>query len=78
MSVPDEAVEAAARVQYEAELGINWSGQPSPLKRGYLDDARRMLEAAAPLIAAQAWDEGWKAGAEWMEPTGPNPYRSGS
>jgi hypothetical protein len=52
MNISDEAVEAAAKCHYEAELYVNWDDVRPSVKRGYLDDARRMLEAAAPHMLA--------------------------
>jgi len=79
MTVPDEAVEAAARA-YQSEVSYtgapNWDDLTEGRQLLRVEWMRTALTAAAPFIAAQAWDEGWKAGAEWMEPTGPNPYRS--
>lgn len=42
--------------------------------------ARAALEAAFPIIAAEAWDEGRESGAAeyWDDHTPPNPYRSES
>ena len=82
--VPEEAVEAAARAQYEARYGDGrWPFCPFP--DIWRDSARKGLEAAAPFIAAKAWDEGYNAGkrvmVELMSPTHsatekPNPYRA--
>lgn len=74
MTVPDEAVEAAAR----AFRDTHYMG----------DSLMAALEAAAPIIAAQAWDEGEEAGIHnyrhaflihQVEPREriANPYRSG-
>ena len=60
--IPDVAVEAAAKCTYEREMGVNWDGLQSSVKRGYLEDARAALEAAAPHMLAEAWDEGHAAG----------------
>jgi len=65
--IPDAAVEAAARCHYEAELGVNWDGVRPSVKRGYLDDARRMLEAAAPHMHRAAWNEGFTAARAMQE-----------
>ena len=67
MKIPDQAVEAA-RAAY-------WS---YPMKRAInnSDEAfRAALEAAAPHLMAQAWDEGKGIGQSggWNKP---NPYRS--
>jgi hypothetical protein len=74
--IPDEAVEAAY-----AHLG------PDDTGFRYVNKARLrgLLEAAAPFIAAQAWDEGFKQGGpmhdENMDDPDAhtrNPYRSGT
>jgi len=77
MSVSDEAVEAAARAIARYETGTQ-----SPIPNDTdIAHARTALEAAAPFIAAQAWDEGWDAMADFdhrqagQYPS--NPYRSG-
>lgn len=49
MSIPNEAVEAASRA-VPAGASIDQ------------DDLRNILEAAAPVLMAQAWDEGRSAG----------------
>lgn len=77
---PDEAVEAAARV-LATQAGIisgSWEW--------FRGEARAALAAAAPFIAAQAWDEGMRAGKSramrhMSDEPGlslniPNPYRS--
>lgn len=61
MTVPDEAVEAAAGKVLET------------LDRGFTayQIAYAALDAAAPFIAAQAWDECNATDTPWV-----NPYRS--
>lgn len=54
MSVPDEAVEAAAKVLWEKEHYIPWASVAQPTKASIMLDTLAMLEAAAPFIAAQA------------------------
>jgi hypothetical protein len=89
--VPEEAVEAAANAISECS-GMRFDGFWSrvedlePEDREYaLTEARAALEAAAPFIAAKAWDEGYSAGkrvmVEVMSPTHfatekPNPHRA--
>jgi len=49
------------------------------VQRQSLEDAQRALEAAAPHMLAEAWDEGAQAQAAAYgmdKDTGPNPYRS--
>jgi hypothetical protein len=66
--ISDEAVEAAARawVQRHAQPG-SWTVE---------ENLRAALAAAAPFIAAQAWDEGWRSGI--FRDGNTNPYRSGT
>lgn len=89
MNIPDEAVEAAG----DALLGAMGRGPHSPRVDIYSDSdvdiegrfdmqaaVMSALEAAAPFIAAQAWDEGATNGLSWDEALGeefkaPNPYR---
>jgi hypothetical protein len=85
MTVPDEAVEAAAqRVWWEFE-GRPWLHATDEMKDPYLYQVRLALTAAAPFIAAQAWDEGFKQGGpmhdvNYDDPDAHtrNPYRSGT
>ena len=74
--IPDEAVEAAA----ELIATVDYPGY-----RPDLEFAREVLEAAAPHMLAQAWDEGFSAGEDvgnWYaapvtkQPVHTNPYRS--
>lgn len=58
MTVSDEAVEAAAKAFYgDAYEDIFQADKEFPQAQ-----MRKALTAAAPFIAAQAWDEGEKAG----------------
>lgn len=74
MTVPDEAVEAAARAMLDA-MYDDKTLKVDDEDRGI---ARATLEAAAPLIAAQAWDEGSWVAQSWKLPREQNPYRSGT
>lgn len=70
MTVPDEAVEAAARAFYsDAYEDIFQADKEFPQAQ-----MREAIAAAAPFIAAQAWDEGWDAA--YGETGERNPYRS--
>lgn len=67
VTIPDEAVEAAARAMVGASK--NWSLEewdapfiPERYKDRYRTQARAALEAAAPHLMGQAWDEGEGAG----------------
>jgi len=65
--IPDEAVEAAAEaIDYALQTGM-----------GVGDMARDALEAAAPHLLAQGWDEGYKAGLFDKEyyAHNPNPHK---
>jgi hypothetical protein len=84
MTVPDEAVEAAARGlathKWPTAIGV-WESFGQGMKDDFRDQARAALAAAAPFIAAQAWDEG--ADSEFQRSVmkrqaTPNPYRSGA
>jgi len=92
MTVPDEAVEAAAKALAIVAWG-EWEYVPTALRGRMRRDARITLEAAAPFIAAQALanaisyaDDQAMAGAyfpDWqncadMMRAIPNPYRSGT
>ena len=61
MDISDEAVEAAARA-----LDPDTMGSAGPLAEKFKEqaraEARAALEAAAPYMAAQVWDEGAVAG----------------
>jgi len=91
--ISDEAVEAAARSEYELEflaLEGAWGEATEGVRALFMRSASAALTAAAPFIAAQAWDEGAKSnreyeleyrarfdyGDELPEPPD-NPYRSG-
>ena len=56
MSVPDEAVEAAAKAMYEqtdpAHWETPWEDVPKAWKKGQLAAARAVLEAATPWLQA--------------------------
>lgn len=61
--IPNEAVEAAYDVAQHLMITTA--------------EIELILTAAAPFIAAQAWDEGWDAGAGWPQDDR-NPYRIGT
>ena len=77
MNISKEAIEAAA------EAAINEAdkmGVTDVSDAGVAHIARAALEAAAPLLMAQAWDEGRAHGATWPYghrglATDDNPYR---
>ena len=77
MTVSDEAVEAAVDALVMTRMGDYNIEMPEFRKA-----AREVLEAAAPFIAAQAWDEGWNAFARYdsdqRQSYPDNPYRSGT
>lgn len=79
--IPDEAVEAAAEAinmfaaKYVGVLDPVPLNDMSWLDREHaLGEARAALEAAAPYLRADAWDEGFE-GAQGVYPQS-NPYRS--
>ena len=59
--IPDEAVEAAARVLCGVTADM-WKDQPTRIKDKYRWEAIAALEAAAPHLMAAAWDEGLEVG----------------
>jgi len=83
--IPEAAVEAAAEAIYERRFGPKgWDGLPDKPRKQYADDARSILEAAAPYLMEQAWDECERAEyvitlnadeAAW-EAVKANPYRT--
>ena len=97
MKISDAAVEAAARASWERSNSDPWiSGDHDDIRwhdrREYIEDARATLEAAAPHLMAQAWQEGHTTGdgdafvtlearesgrpEECADVVTPNPYRS--
>lgn len=90
MNISKEAIEAAARAVYGLDPWEDGSSVSAPPfawaalgaddRRNYYPAARAILEAAAPLLMAQAWDEGRAHGAMWPYgyrglATDDNPYR---
>lgn len=79
MNISDEAVEAAAKAAYEnvrPKMGFpsGFDGAPEPMQETYRGIARAGLEAAAPHLMAEAWEQGRVTGSESIRQ--PNPYRS--
>lgn len=61
MQISDEAVEAAAKVLYADKIS-NHAGDNAPQIIDACEKvARKVLEAAAPHIAAEAWEAGMAA-----------------
>jgi len=84
--IPEEAVEAAARAILAAGNHVGgWDNLPTFMQDQLVRDARAALEAAAPHMLEEAWEEGYDAGkdwgdkaAKWFAPDEPeNPYRAG-
>jgi len=78
MNIPDEAVEAAANELHDREgYSISLADSPKYRKDYYRALATEVLEAAAPYMLAQAWDEGREAD-DFEVSIGfdANPYRS--
>jgi len=82
MNISDEVVEAAARAGYKvavfADETASWDDLSEDQCQVWIDDARHILEAVAPHLMAQAWDEG--ADAEFQRSVmkrqrDANPYR---
>lgn len=62
MNISDEAVEAAARAYFENEdWRLSWDFVKEPNRSAIRADQRAALEAAAPLLKEQAWNEGCAA-----------------
>ena len=87
MTVSDEAVEAAARIYNHVSTGADdWDdhGRWTPEDREIrLGEMRAALTAAAPFIAAQAWDAAvasleYPDGSKVEVAANHNPYRSGT
>lgn len=81
--ISDEVLEAAAAANYEARTGKKWSVASTVWKALERSWMLRSLEAAAPHMLADAWDEGEQSGAmnhaaeEYPEAKDiTNPYRS--
>lgn len=57
--IPEAAVEAAAKWMHDNDCrSALHSGFPADFEcYDWMDEARELLEAAAPFIAAQAWDK---------------------
>ena len=66
MNISDEAVEAAAKALYERKFGPEgWDGLPDKPRKQYADDARFILEAAAPHLTPVATPIA-RARKEWL------------
>ena len=61
-AIPDEAVEAAAKAIFGDPTGETWALQLPEVQERSREDARLALEAAAPLLTAAAWDDGYGHG----------------
>lgn len=48
--IPAEAVEAAAKAQWDREMNAPWSSAADGFKAPFLRDARAALESAAPYM----------------------------
>ena len=86
--ISDEAVEAAAKAAAKDDAEPNWYLETERFRDAWRIRMRAALAAAAPFIAAQAWDEAADATIDyaWLltnsqdsDPAKPvNPYRSGT
>lgn len=77
--ISDEAVEAAAVAVFtQAYEPADWDLVVKQIKARYIRDARIALEAAAPYMLAEAWEEGRQAEEDTppLHRAEPNPYRS--
>lgn len=76
--IPAQAVDAAAKVVYELDYGpTGWDGLPDRPRTKYMDDAKAILEAAAPYMLAEARNEGRDTEVDRgrFSDLAPNPYR---
>ena len=91
--IPAEAVEAAAKAAYEfqySSLEGMWEFANPRVQGDFRNELRAALEAAAPYMLAEAFDQGQKSGTrhavrlvaaakigrpELPGPISPNPYR---
>ena len=81
MTVPDEAVEAAATWLHDQDCpSALHAGRPADFPcYAWMEEAKELLEILAPFVAAQAWDEGRQDGhleAQSGYENAMNPYRS--
>lgn len=72
--ITDEMVEAAAGSLRDVLLCTTDRTNRPPMSTGFRESMRAALEAAAPLIAAQAWDEGYAEGGRGRMWDSINPY----
>jgi hypothetical protein len=76
MNISDEAVIAAAKVLYADKIS-NHAGDNAPQIIAACEAvARKVLEASAPHMLAEAWVEGHGSGRTDPYCLDPNPYRS--
>jgi flagellar biosynthesis/type III secretory pathway protein FliH len=73
--IPEAAVEAAARSLNDAFPQM-WEKMPEWAREEERKTARAALEAAAPYMLAEAWDDGHSAGVDHADGLdgGSNPY----
>jgi hypothetical protein len=58
MSISNEAIEAGARILIEdGQFGVPWEDASDDDRTEAVERVRVILEAAAPLMLAKAWDE---------------------
>ena len=86
--IPDEAVEAAAKAAYEVQP-VELFGEEGPVtweqlgesilgrarKHHEFERAKQALEALAPNLLVQVWDEGYTTGNAHNGRRDANPYR---
>ena len=58
MIIPDDVIAAAAQAWWWESEGMPWVHATEAMREPYLLKAQAALEAALPIVAAQAWDEG--------------------
>lgn len=60
MNIPEEAIDAAAKALHDKDCGFNDWEYIHPGQWPYRDRALQALEAAAPYLMAEAWEQGWE------------------
>lgn len=75
--IPDEAVEAAVKANLERSEGYLWGNTTEDSRAKWREYVRPMLEAAAPYMLAEAWEDGGRAATGTYDTGYPirNPYR---
>lgn len=83
MNISDEAVEVAAKALFEVSVHAPdyWDDLDPVSRESWGEDAKKILEAAAPHMLAEVWEAGCRKGLSvnpgWeKQALASNPYRS--